>query len=81
MKRDYSMGILGAIFWSVPFYFLWNKLAPTYCYWLPPVYQQLPFWNCMGLFALAAIVRALIYPPRAFYQWKFNYKGWHQHRD
>jgi hypothetical protein len=77
VKKDYSMGLLGAMFWSIPFYFIWNKLAPIYCYWLPPVYQHLPFWHCMGLFVLLAILRALIYPPRAFYQWKFNYKGWH----
>lgn len=44
---------------SVPFYFLWNGLAPTYFYWLPKVYLNLPFWNCVGLFMLVSILKTL----------------------
>lgn len=66
MKYDYSMGLFGAIFLSVPFYFLWNILAPIYGYELPAVYQHLPFWHCVGLFVLAAILRALLLPSLVF---------------
>lgn len=62
-KHDYFAGVLGAIFLSIPFWWIWNKLAPIYCYWLPTVYQKLPFWHCVGLFVLLTILRVLIYPP------------------
>ncbi len=32
---------------AVPFYFIWNALAPTYFYFVPPVYQQIDFWPCV----------------------------------
>jgi hypothetical protein len=72
MKHGYFMGIFGAIFWSIPFYFLWNALAPTYAYWLPEIYQRLPFWHCMGLFLIVAILRGLLFPWRSFNFWKFS---------
>lgn len=60
---------MGYVIWftllSVPFYFIWNALAPIYFTGLPAVYQFIPFWHCMGLFVLLAIVRALLAGPRA----------------
>jgi hypothetical protein len=50
---------------SVPFYFLWNWLAPIYFYWLPDVYHSLPFWHCVGLFMLMPMVKALAFPKLA----------------
>lgn len=58
----HPMGISWAIVLSVPFYFLWNYFAPIYGYALPPVYQHLPFWHCVGLFTLLAIFRAVLLP-------------------
>lgn len=54
--------ILCSIVLSIPYYFIWNALAPTYFSWLPAVYQHLPFWHCMGLFVLFAILRTLLLP-------------------
>jgi hypothetical protein len=64
------MGSWGVLFLSVPFYFLWNYLIPIYGYQLPPVYQHIPFWHCVGLFALVAIIRMLLFPPRWFWRGK-----------
>lgn len=47
---------------SIPFYFLWNGLAPTYFYWLPKVYLDVPFWHCVGLFMLMPMVKMLVFP-------------------
>jgi hypothetical protein len=48
-------------FWSlilaIPFYFLWNALAPTYLPSLPPLYQHFTFWHSVGLFGLVAVMR------------------------
>jgi hypothetical protein len=78
MKHGHFSGVFAAAFLSVPFYFIWNALAPTYAYGIPAVYQHLPFWHCMGLFVLIAILRSLLFPWRSFNSWKFNYKGWHR---
>jgi hypothetical protein len=55
-----------SLFWAVllgiPFYFLWNHFAPIYAPSLPDLYKHLPFWDCLGLCALAAIVRAIALP-------------------
>lgn len=47
---------------SVPFYFLWNRLAPIYAGALPPLYRHIPFLDCVGLFVLLAIARAMLLP-------------------
>lgn len=47
---------------AIPFYFLWNGLAPTYLYWLPPVYQNLGFMTIVGLFILLSILKAVLLP-------------------
>jgi hypothetical protein len=60
------MSSLGVLFLSSPFYFLWNYLAPIYMSQLPSVYQHIPFWHCVGLFALVAIIRMLLFPPSFF---------------
>lgn len=47
---------------AVPFYFLWNGLAPTYFYFLPRVYLDIPFWHCVGLFMLMPMVKLMLLP-------------------
>jgi hypothetical protein len=49
-------------FIAIPLYFLWNWLAPTYFYWLPPVYLDLPFWHVFGLLWLLSSLRQLLLP-------------------
>jgi hypothetical protein len=61
-QPDYFWGLFGAAVLSVPFYFLWNKLAPVYFYQIPSLYRQIPFWHCVGLFLLIAILRAMLFP-------------------
>ncbi|HXL72376.1 MAG TPA: hypothetical protein VN963_02015 [bacterium] len=67
------MGSWGVLFLSIPFYFLWNYLIPIYAYQLPSVYRHISFWHCAGLFALVAVIRMLLFPPRWF--WRGNYKN------
>lgn len=50
------------LFVAIPVYFLWNWLAPTYFYWLPPVYLDLPFWHVFGLLWLVSSLRGLLLP-------------------
>lgn len=47
---------------SVPFYFIWNRIAPVYFYWLPKVYLDIPFWDCVGIFMVVPIVKWLLTP-------------------
>jgi len=49
-------------FIAVPFYFLWNWLAPTYFYWLPKLYLELPFWHVFGLLWLITSLRGILLP-------------------
>ena len=47
---------------AVPFYFIWNALAPTYFYFLPAVYKAIPFWDCVGLFIILPILKSMLVP-------------------
>lgn len=47
---------------SIPFYFVWNALAPIYFYQLPQVYLHIPFWHCVGLFIVVPIVKNTLTP-------------------
>jgi hypothetical protein len=49
-------------FVAIPVSLLWNWLAPTYFYWLPNVYLDLPFWHVFGLLWLLSSVRGLLLP-------------------
>lgn len=56
------LGFVIAFLASIPFYFLWNWAAPVYFYFLPHVYQAVPFWHCVALFMLSPLVKMLVYP-------------------
>lgn len=56
------LSFLFSVSLSIPFYFLWNWLAPAYFYWLPKVYLDVPFWHCVGLFMLMPMVKVLLFP-------------------
>ena len=45
---------------AVPFYFLWNHMAPKYLPFLPPLYSAVPFWDCVWLFMLVPILKSLL---------------------
>jgi hypothetical protein len=56
------ISFVGSASLSVPFYFIWNSLAPIYFYQLPQVYLYLPFWHCVGLFIVIPIVKNTLTP-------------------
>ncbi len=62
------------IFLAIPFYFLWNWLAPLYFTGLPEAMQQLPFLHCIGLLLLLAILRIAVTPTQAMWT-KIKWKG------
>lgn len=47
---------------AIPFYFVWNGLAPVYFYWLPEVYKHIDFWTIVGLFILLSILKSVLLP-------------------
>jgi energy-coupling factor transporter transmembrane protein EcfT len=49
---------------AVPFWICWTVcgIGRTYFYWLPPVYQEIPFWNCVGLFTAVGIALRVFTP-------------------
>lgn len=74
--RFFAFGLWRALFLAIPFFFLWNFLAPIYLTHLPEAYQQIPFWHCVGFFALIGIVRSLIFFPFLRRGW-YGRHGWH----
>jgi len=54
------LGFIFSLFIAIPFYFVWNSMAPIYFYWLPDVYHEIPFWDCVFLFMLTSMVRVLV---------------------
>ncbi len=47
---------------AIPFFFLWNAMAPTYFYFVPDVYKTIPFWDCVWLFMLMSILKSVLVP-------------------
>jgi hypothetical protein len=49
---------------SVPFWICWTAcgIGAKYFYWLPELYQRIPFWDCVGLFIAISIVKGALVP-------------------
>jgi len=49
---------------AVPFWITWTVcgIGQTYFYFLPPVYQNIGFWACVGLFMVLSILKAVLIP-------------------
>lgn len=49
---------------SVPFWLIWTAfgIGRRYFYWLPEIYQSIPFWNCVGLFIVIGILKTVLTP-------------------
>lgn len=49
---------------SVPFWLIYTvfEIGETYFYFLPEVYQTIPFWNCVGLFIVISILKGTLTP-------------------
>lgn len=52
---------------SVPFWYVWTLcgIGEKYFYWLPSVYQSVPFGDCVGLFISISILKAALTPKLA----------------
>jgi len=54
------------IYWSfaVPFWFLWSYvgIGKIYFYWLPHVYLNIPFWDCVWLGMIFSILKCVVFP-------------------
>lgn len=58
----WAMNVLTALVLSVPFWICWTffGIGQKYFYFVPAVYQHIPFWNCVGLFIISGIIKGLI---------------------
>ena len=68
------------IFLAIPFYFLWNWLAPIYFTGLSPALQSIPFIDCIGLLLLLAILRSAVLPTQPIIN-KIKWKGSDKFKD
>ena len=61
------LSLVANISLSVPFWIVWSYfgIGAKYFYWLPPVYQAISFWNCVGLFICISILKAVLVPTLA----------------
>lgn len=50
---------------AVPFWIIWTVcgIGEKYAYWLPPVYLNPGFWDCVGVFMVMGIIK-LVFIPR-----------------
>lgn len=53
-----------SICFAVPFWLVWTVcgIGATYAYFLPTVYHSPGFWDCVGVFTAAFILRAVFLP-------------------
>ena len=49
---------------SVPFWFFWTywEAGKIYFYFIPEVFQSIPFWDCVGLFVVLSILKGTFIP-------------------
>jgi hypothetical protein len=49
---------------AIPFWFIWtySSIGSQYFYFIPRVYQIIPFWHCVGLFMILPILKAMLIP-------------------
>jgi hypothetical protein len=47
---------------AIPFFFLWNHLAPRYFTFMPEAYLNIPFADCIWIFMTAFILKAVFLP-------------------
>ena len=62
--------LVKALVLAVPFYFIWNYLAPIYLPQAPAQYLNIPFLHVAGIFAVVQILKLVIFPSR---RWKHRH--------
>jgi len=55
---------IGATSLSVPFWVCWTwfGIGEKYFYFLPQIFQIIPFWDSVGLFLVLAIIKPTLTP-------------------
>lgn len=58
------LSALFSISLAVPFWFIWTVCGygAAYAYWLPAIYLHPPFWDCVSVFIVASIIKAVFIP-------------------
>ena len=58
------LSLLFSMSMSIPFWYLWTvcNLGEKYFYFLPNVYKEIGFWNCVGLFIVISILKSVLLP-------------------
>jgi hypothetical protein len=64
---------LFAISTAIPFWFIWTRcgIGEIYFFFLPETYKSIPFWDSVGLFIIAWILKSL-FPKLASIENKAN---------
>ena len=63
----WMLSLIGSASMAIPFWVCWTLcgIGAKYFYWLPSVYHDAPFWDCVGVFMCAGIIKAAIIPTLA----------------
>jgi len=49
---------------AIPFWICWTAcgIGKAYFDFLPAKYQSIPFWNCVGIFVVVSVLKAVFVP-------------------
>lgn len=58
------LSAIASVSLAVPFWLCWTVfgLGAKYFYWIPDIYQRIPFLDCVGLFIAVAIIKGTLTP-------------------
>lgn len=61
------VSFVGNVSLAIPFWFCWTylELGRIYFDFVPKQYHTLPFWHCVGLFMIVAILKNVLVPKLA----------------
>jgi len=61
---DWILSLVFTASTSVPFWIVWTScgIGRRYFYFVPEVYQSVPFWHCVGLFTVIGILKRVLTP-------------------
>lgn len=61
------LSLMFTISLSLPFWIFWTLcgIGQRYFYFVPPVYLQIGFWQCVGLFTVISILKSALVPTLA----------------
>ena len=58
------LSLIFSVSLAIPFWICYTVcgLGVKYFYWLPKVYQAVPFWHCVGLFICISVLKSMLVP-------------------